>query len=373
MQKYRDSSGKTIGTISRTIYSGLALCYLSISPIYAQSNEGYDTVSDSIDACYENIQTNGATEQGVSDFIQSMSEVFAFTNKDLQEFSECKGTLVDKVDYVYRVYRESLDMDSAVELDGFKLRRYYQLGVTPKEFFHFSDTKRPNLLYIAPHYDPLPVRSFETPDAIAFYNELQEDYDIHVVIAETEREVYHALETIPVIETLVLSGHGSSQSLQLGKYPEATDREEELNPHSYDIEKLDENDYASIDPFFLDIRDGELSEYLSFLSFRSTIFLNSCTTGQGGKEQDNLANAIMDATPSATVISSTRPFSASDIVLLDTYPLDLQIAISYGSVLYGDDVSDVYGNYNTTYSNRPEDSSNTDVKTFYIIPPVDGE
>ena len=105
-----------------------------------------------------------------------------FTTTDVEEFSECEGSLRDKIAYTRDVLARHEEMD----LSGFAIRRYYQLDVAPDEINTFTDTDAPNMVYIVPHHDPY-MRVFELEQALDFYERLRRDHDTYTVVAQQKR------------------------------------------------------------------------------------------------------------------------------------------------------------------------------------------
>jgi hypothetical protein len=185
--------------------------------------------------------------------------------------------------------------------DGFTIKRYYQLDQDLEDMLGFMDTEKPNALFIYPTDDH--NGAFETPSAIELYKELKKEYDVELILADTEDPVYEALEKIPNIELLVLGGHGSQKSLHLGKIVDKENREK----------------------YFIDTEDIELKDYLANLTSDATIYLMSCSNAKGGENAENLANYVASISEERTVIASKEPFAIAWVELKDKYPLELQI------------------------------------------------
>ena len=238
-------------------------------------------------------------------------------------------------------------------LEEFVERRYEQLQNRPEDF---ENTERPNMLYIVPTADSNGV--FENERSLRIYQNLSEIYDAYVLVASTESEVYEAISNVPDIKLFVLSGHGTPSTIQLGKTPYLDMLiEDNGGYYEFDISNLNDEEYALIDEYVIDIRD-KLFEYIDMLHPNAVIFLNSCSNGYGGLSESNLANHFISQSSGRTVISATRPFSPYDVRILDLYPFDIQILAPLDRFsLFRRDI-------NITYSNRPEDIHNRDYKLF---------
>ena len=193
------------------------------------------------------------------------------------------------------------------DLDWYRIFRSQQLGVSPKEITEFSDTKKPNALVVFPisDYNKSYERDLEVPKKI------KEMYDTNVIIAGNENDVYNAISETPNIELLYLSGHGNSPVINLGSKAEHT--------------IITNTDQIYNEELYIDINDKELPQYLSQLSPNATIFLNSCSTAEGGKDENNLANFVIDASNGRKVIAATDTFSPNEKVVNSVYPFDVRL------------------------------------------------
>jgi hypothetical protein len=148
----------------------------------------------------------------------------------------------------------------------FKARRYAQLQIS--EDAEFIDTKKPNMLYVVPIADH--NGAFENNYSLWFYKQLQNVYDTKAIIIQSESELYQTLSQIPDIELLVLSGHGSSTTMQFGTSPlleRIIESTEDLN-----VEDLSQEEYEAIDSLMLDTRDNEIYSFLQNISSDAIIF-----------------------------------------------------------------------------------------------------
>ena len=146
------------------------------------------------------------------------------------------------------------------------------------------------------------TKAFFTPSARSLIKRLSTTYDIWFVTLEDEKDLYKAIRKAPLIDLLILSGHGTQEELALNA----------------PVEGYHELSY-------IDINDKELKRHLKKLAPNATIFLNSCNTAKGGKEQKNLANKISEFAPGRLVIASMEPFSINEVVINQIFPLDMAI------------------------------------------------
>jgi len=239
-------------------------------------------------------------------YLQDLAEIkdekgdLAFNGKDVV------GLAIGKVplEYAQDFAAKKKDMPG---ITGFKIRRLYQLKFDKENAFKFEDTFKPNAIFVYPTRDP--VASFETLHSIIFFEIMQKHYDIRLVIAENENDLYRAIDKTPNVELLFLAGHGFKQRMLLG------------DQACSDIPEKDKERYQ------IDFSDTELSAYLKKLNPDAIIFLNSCSLAEGGKKAKNLANFIMNHADGRKVISSEIPFSSREIKVKSIYPFDAKIIL----------------------------------------------
>ncbi|MBI5398499.1 hypothetical protein HZB03_03470 [Candidatus Woesearchaeota archaeon] len=213
-------------------------------------------------------------------------------------------------------FKASMNVGGGQRFTDLQIRRFYQLKLSPDEVLHFHDTEKPNALLIYPSADG--NGAFYDVSSQKFLANVKEKYDVGVLVATVEQEVYAAIDEIPTIELLVLSGHGTKDSLRLG----------ERNP----AEQKHAN-YRN-EEFMIDLYDWKLLKHLDKLSPNATIFLNSCSTATGGKEADNLANFVSFAASRRKVIASKEDFKTQEINVVSRYPLELKIEVDGKDATY---------------------------------------
>ena len=143
-----------------------------------------------------------------------------------------------------------------------------------------QDSENPNALIVYPGSDYNGV--FSGSRFSEMTNVIKASYDTRIVIANSEDELYKALDNTKNIDLLVINGHGSKQELTLGQ----SSKPQELN--------------------FLDTSDYEIKEHLRSLNNNAVIFLNSCSTGKGGKKAENLANLLANNSPEGVKVYAPK-------------------------------------------------------------------
>ena len=226
--------------------------------------------------------------------IKDRGKKYLFDAKHLIWYSELDGT----PEFAERLARTRLD-------DQFRICRLYQLGITVDESLEFNDTAKPNAIVVYPTVDR--VNAFQSENSVIFFKKLKEKYDIYVVIADTENEVYDAINRVPRAELLVIGGHGSYKTLSLGEQDLQF-----MNPTKSEI-------------YTINTSDNEFEEYLKKLHPRAVIFLNSCNNASPGNEGINLADFVIKIAGNRKVIASKKPFSDLDIIVNSIYPFDIKI------------------------------------------------
>lgn len=184
-------------------------------------------------------------------------------------------------------------------LTGFGVYRICQLDVVPQYLSSFTDSKKPNALLIYPTSDH--NNAFENYDAVALFHQIQNGYDVQVAFAEQESEIATAIASVPNIEFLMLAGHGTATTLNLG------------------------GDGIIDEKYQLDLSDTELEDAFNKLHAHATIFLNSCSTGEDENNGNNLANFIGELAKGRIIIAATDSFEQREIAVGSLYPLDIKI------------------------------------------------
>jgi hypothetical protein len=174
------------------------------------------------------------------------------------------------------------------------------LSLLGKSDSFFKDTDKPNLLITYPGIDS--KKAFYSSSARKMIETLSLSYDIWFVTLHSEKDLYKSIRKVPSIDLLILSGHGTSTNIQIGVPVEGFE-----------------------DLSYIDMNDRELKRYLKRLPKYSTIFLNSCSTGEGSGNNENLANKVANLAPGRKVISATAPFALHEVSIQNAYPLQLKI------------------------------------------------
>ncbi len=208
--------------------------------------------------------------------------------------------VLEKEDYDLFGYAEKLAKKG---YDGMRIYRFAQLGLTTDEILNFKDTEKPNAVWILPYSEGKThssMKVFEMNTMVKFFNSIKKHYDIKLAIAENEKQVYETIEAMKNKDTklLILSGHGSKKGIMYGG------REENQR---------------------LDITDTDIGTYLSMLAKDAVIFLDSCSTAEGGKEdQGNFFNFVRRYAGSRTTIGATKVSAKMNLKIVKYYPFDIK-------------------------------------------------
>jgi hypothetical protein len=219
---------------------------------------------------------NGKPLLGIDDIIlmqQTQSDFVTYPQDittDYEEMSKYITQLVDVFDKSGINY----------SLDKEKIIRYTQLRLPIKDII-FKDTEKPNALIVYPIIDN--GSYYNIKDGIKFLKNVISGYDVQLIIAKDENEVYNAIDYVPNIEFLCLAGHGTKHNLILSKEREKGE---------------------------IDTSDSELADHLRKLNPDAVIYLLSCSTGEGGSKELNLANKIAEWSDNKKVISFTTIMKA---------------------------------------------------------------
>lgn len=235
---------------------------------------------------------------------------------DILGFKRADGTL----GYARNLY-SMLDNQGNPLLTGFQIFRYAQLSMKKEEIETFQDTKKPNAIVIFPAEDYNEV--FQLESVTTLFQKIKETYDVWVRFAITEQDVYDALLYVPDAELLVIGGHGSTKSLSLGG--EEAETAWRRRGGGKKVVGRGKQILGKREEYFIDVTDKEMGIYLSQLDPHATIFLISCSTGNGGTENNNLATFISDFAGERKVFASQESFTPSQIKINSLYPFDINI------------------------------------------------
>jgi hypothetical protein len=177
------------------------------------------------------------------------------------------------------------------------VRRYFDLGISPRGTAHFVDTEKPNAVAIFPMDDD--KGAFYTQEFVDLLAQLGQEYDLFTAVVADEDAALSAARTVPNVSLLVIAGHGTKDSLALGASDPA---DVEWTP-AQERKYLDTTDV----PLYRELRDK--------LSPDATILLLSCSTGEGRGTAHNLANSIHEVTR-RRVIAADRQINLIQIVQL---------------------------------------------------------
>ncbi len=135
---------------------------------------------------------------------------------------------------------------------------------------------------------------------------LSQGYNLFVCEVDNSPDAFLMIEYIGKkygqIELLQFSGHGNRLSICLGEYDEALSSwpaiiaRKNLIPHK--------QAHISV------LNEDEIALAAKYISEKAKVILDSCSTGKGEEEEDNLANFLARALPGRMIFSA--PFNVSD-------------------------------------------------------------
>lgn len=247
--------------------------------------------------------------------------------RKLAELTTSKGkpffSCDDVVKYIYYGGKYEYARDMASRLDkegnnyfyGAQLPQLAFLGLSADEILNFKDTEKPNALMVFPT-DDINFKGFEgvfrQPKTLELFKLMRKNYDLQTIVASEEDEVCRAMDYSRDYKTVIITGHGDSYSLRLGK-------------PCLDSAYCDEEKHE------IDRTDYELSSCFGNLNPHAVIFLNSCSTANGGIEALNLANSIAGSlAPGRTVIASKVDFEQSNLKFdgENIYPFYIKVLVN---------------------------------------------
>lgn len=238
-----------------------------------------------------------------------------FLGKELVAFTKAGGT----TEYAKKFFSFK-DHKGNNPFYGGQLPQLYRLGLNLEQVAKFDDTPKPNALLVYPTWD-YPIGkifdekvyyngAFRDDYSLAFFKKVSETYDVKVVVASTEGEVYEALDSEADFKLFILSGHGTKTTLSLG--------EKDLR-----VSAPEKNETYTID-----LSDSELEKHLQKLAPDAVIFLNSCSTAEGGAGEKNLANKVNLWAQGRKVIAPTKDLRTGDVQIDALYPFKVTLFYS---------------------------------------------
>ncbi len=240
------------------------------------------------------------------------ASAFAYSGRPGQDINAYLKTMRNRsrgtVAYAREV-AEIKDKDGNPKYDGFGMYRLLQLGLKKKDLV-FRDTAKPNAVIAYPTVDFF--GAYESAESIAFFHELRRAYDLSVVVASREEQVYQALQDVPNIKLSVLSGHGGEDALSLGT-------KDPRDP-----------DYAPDELYTIDRTDTELKDHLARLAPEAVIFLYSCLSAEGGETADNLATFISQQAGNHCVFAAQESFPSEGVEVKSLVPFSVKIRDHHG-------------------------------------------
>ncbi|OVE74480.1 hypothetical protein BVX95_02430, partial [archaeon D22] len=165
-------------------------------------------------------------------------------------------------DFIFSASVELVQNFQKKGFTSFEAYRLTQLGYTPNDFDSsgkqkLRESNKPNCLFVYPLSDH--NGAFEDyEEALTFFQGIKNNYDVNILFAETESQVYDKLYELrnDNIELFVLSGHGTAKSISLGE------------------EDLRVANAIKGEEYIVNTADTEFLKFLNYLSPKASIFLN---------------------------------------------------------------------------------------------------
>ena len=220
-----------------------------------------------------------------------------------------------KYDFAKRM-SEQLDENGKNRFYGAQLPQFSYLGLSIDEIENFNDTSKPNSLIVFPTFDYSKDpgdkefgRAFSNDKILSLLKDMMGKYDVKVTVASSQQEVCDAIDPKLNFVTGIITGHGTDTSLREGK------------PCTHADKNCNDDDNI------INTKD-KLSSCLDNFVEDAVIFLNSCSTGEGGSlNPHNLANTLSLQAPGRTFISSKVGFSTDNLIVKSIYPFDVRIVV----------------------------------------------
>jgi hypothetical protein len=171
--------------------------------------------------------------------------------------------------------------------------RYFQLGFVPESILVAQGVGDHDALLVYPTSDARGsfYRAINLKDDGSRPQAVQLRYRTLTVVADTDDDFCNALTLMPGAEVVGVNGHGGKTALGFG------------DDDMWDFEPEREERYS------LDFSD-DLTACFSALRNPPTIVLFSCSTAEGGRGADNLANKVYAARPDARVLAPMTDISS---------------------------------------------------------------
>ena len=231
-----------------------------------------------------------------------------FAGRDIFAYKEAGGTAAYAQKFLSIKDAEGKNMFTPAQLPQF-----YRLGLDLPDLLEFKDTLKPDALAVYPTSDNNPDGNgaykggvFRNDDSVKFFREMKKAYDLKVIVATEENQVYQALSLPTHFTYLLLAGHGDDDVLTLGR------KDAYYNP-DVDEEK-----------FHIDTSDTEFESYLQNLAPQAVVFLYSCKTGKA------LAPKIAGWAHGRKVIAPTDVLSTNHVTVRSFYPFEVTLSDGQG-------------------------------------------
>ncbi len=195
---------------------------------------------------------------------------------------------------------------------------YYHKMEFPEDQTDFSNSGNPKALIIYPTDDPKQILShaFRNQATFDVLKNISGTYDVKLRAISSVEEMLTELDAADDAHYLILAGHGSRTGITFGK------RESKYGRNSGSPK--------------LTADHTQIRNRLARLPSLSHIWLDSCSTGEGGESEDNMVNFVADCAPDVMVTGPTAVTGAhlTDMQQMDPSELRLYSLYDYKDCTY---------------------------------------
>lgn len=175
----------------------------------------------------------------------------------------------------------------------------------------FSDSGKPKSLIIYPTDDSEDIlgQAFRDEDTFTMLKKLAGTYDVKLRAVSSVEEMIKEIDEIDDAHFLIFAGHGTPRSITYGKPSSKYGRN--TGSHKFTTDHI------------------QIKDHLARLCSLEYIWSDSCLTGQGGEEAENMVNFLAECAPGVMVAGPTAVTNARLTEIGDTYPPNLRFKEIY--------------------------------------------
>jgi len=193
-------------------------------------------------------------------------------------------------------------------LNGATIMYYYRAGFGENQT-NFANSGEPKALILYPTDDPeyITTQAFRDDETFAMLKNIAMAYDVKIRAISSVDEMFEEIDQAQDTYYLVLGGHGLPTSIQFGK--------------------KNSKYYAPVggNSVSLTPENTQLKEHLDQLPLLEYILLDSCLTGEGGADMENMVNFIADCAPGRLVTGPTEVTNSRLIEMRQLYPPEVHL------------------------------------------------